>query len=159
MALWRENIWLFCDRIYWPFLLHKPSLSVDVCAHAHSCKRVCVRHMSMRVCARIQIHIHTRMRTNVYTNAKTWPVNHTKMWEENRVSHVTHMSESRHTYVWVTSHIGVCPVTHSSTGIASCRLHVALISESCHIYRWVTSHIWVSHVAHTSESHEYVTGK
>jgi len=60
-------------------LLHKPSLSVDVCAYAHSCKHVCVWHMSMRVRARAPIRIHTCIRTNVYTNVETWPANHTKV--------------------------------------------------------------------------------
>ena len=54
-----------------------------------------------------------------------------------RMSHVTHMNESCHTYEWVMSHIQMSHVTHTN--------------EPCHTYNWVMSHIWMSHVTHTNE--------
>ena len=66
--------------------------------------------------------------------------------------HVTHMSESCHTYEWVMSHIWMSHVTH--------------MSESCHTYEWVTSHIWMSYITmwlvHVNEScrtHEFVMSR
>jgi len=51
-----------------------------------------------------------------------------------RMSHVTHMNGSCHTYEWVMSHIWMSHVTH--------------MNVSYHTYKWVMSHIWMSHVTH-----------
>ena len=72
------------------------------------------------------------------------------------MSHVAHIDESCHTYVWVMSHICMSHVTHMKE---SCRTyervllhistsHVAHINESCHTYEWVMSHIWMSQGTH-----------
>ena len=59
-----------------------------------------------------------------------------------RMSHVSHVNESCHTYDWVMSHIWMGHVTH--------------MNESCHTYEWVMAHIWMSHVSHMNEScHTY----
>jgi len=46
------------------------------------------------------------------------------------MSHVTHMYESRHTHVWVTSHTCMSRVTH--------------MYDSCQIHVWVKSHTRIS---------------
>jgi len=59
-----------------------------------------------------------------------------------RMSHVTRMNASCHTYEWVMSHMWMSHVTH--------------MNESCHAYEWVMSHMWMSHVTHMNEScHAY----
>jgi len=85
------------------------------------------------------------------------------------VSHVTHMSESCHTYEWVMSHIWVSHVTHMSESChtyewvmslhcytipltASTVTHL-LANESCHTYEWVMSH--VTHLFANESCHTY----
>jgi len=98
-----------------------------------------------------------------------------------QMSHVTHMSKSRHICPWVTSqinwvmsHISTSHVTHiheschtyqrvmshSSSSAVTCleraMSHVTHIDESCHTYGRVMSRIWMSHVTHMDEScHAY----
>jgi hypothetical protein len=55
-----------------------------------------------------------------------------------RMSRVTHLNESCHTYERVMAHIRVSHATHTN--------------ESCHTYKWVMSHIWISHVIRVDES-------
>jgi len=77
-----------------------------------------------------------------------------------RMSHVTHMYESRHAYVWVMSHIWMGHVTHvyESCHIYEwvpahiCMSHVTHTNHSCHTCEWVMSHIWMGHVTHMHES-------
>jgi len=96
-----------------------------------------------------------------------------------RMSHVTHMSESRHTYECVTSHICAfpcrllyvshCSITHTNESCHTYEFsHVTHMDESCHTYGWVKPHIrmrkeschthvpslWVSHcgITHKKES-------
>ena len=78
------------------------------------------------------------------------------------VSHVTHMSESCHTYEWVMSHIWMIHVTHIECrmrvrlGCAYRMSHVTHMHVSFHTYEWVMSHLWVRHVTHMNEScHTY----
>ena len=54
------------------------------------------------------------------------------------MSHVTHMSESRHTHEWVYSHIWMS--------------HVIRMNESCHTYKWVMSYTWMNRVTRVNES-------
>jgi len=57
-----------------------------------------------------------------------------------RMSHVTYMNESRHTYEGVTSHIWMNSYPgHWMTAIYAGRL----TNESCHIYESVLWHIWL----------------
>jgi len=66
-----------------------------------------------------------------------WATSH--LWR----SHVTHMSEPRHTYEEVMSHIWVS--------------HVTPMKKSCHTYEWRTSHLWRSHVTHVNGSWTHVS--
>jgi len=70
-----------------------------------------------------------------------------------------HMSQSRHTHVWVMSHVWRSHLTHVTHMNKSChtyegvmshiwRSHVTHLKESCHKYEGVMSHIWRSHVTH-----------
>jgi len=55
-----------------------------------------------------------------------------------RMSHVTHMNASCHTYEWFMSHIWMSHVTHTN--------------ESCHTYERVMSYVWMSHVPHMTKT-------
>jgi len=85
-------------------------------------------------------------------------------------SHVMHMNESCHTYVWVMSRCArrwcsflLRPGTGSLRVWHICMSHVTPViesfhtcKESCHAYRWVVSRTWMSHVTHMTEScHAY----
>jgi len=54
-----------------------------------------------------------------------------RMWIHIRMSHITYMDESWHTFEWVMAHIWMSHATHMNT-------HT---NESCHTYAWVMSHI------------------
>ena len=81
-----------------------------------------------------------------------------------RMSHVTHLNESCHTYEWVMSQIWMSHGTHMNE---LCHLyewvllhiwmsHVTRIHESCYTYTWIISHTWMIHVTYTNEScHTY----
>ena len=80
------------------------------------------------------------------------------------MSHVTHMDESCHTYVWVMSHMWMGPVTHMDESchtpfvwlLMQCSQTRGVNGESCHICGWVMSHMWMSQVTHMNEScHTY----
>jgi len=80
----------------------------------------------------------------------------------------THMNESWHTYVRVTSNV---EMSHGTRMNASCHpyewamsriwiSHVTHLNKSSHTHEWVMSHIWISHSTHMNESrltHERVT--
>ena len=68
-----------------------------------------------------------------------------------RMSHGTHVNESRHTYQQTIS-----IVLNLSE---SCRVmshmwmsHGTHVNGSCHTYEWVMSHMWMSHGTHVNES-------
>ena len=71
-----------------------------------------------------------------------------------RMSHVTHMNESCHTYEWVMAHIWMGHVTHEwviphiwlSHVTHALLSHVTHIYESCHTCDWIMPHTWLSHV-------------
>jgi len=73
--------------------------------------------------------------------------------------HVTHMTESWHTYEWGMSHIWMSHVTHINEachvrewGMSHIWMrHVTHVKESWHTYDWVIAHIWMSHVTHVNE--------
>jgi len=55
-----------------------------------------------------------------------------------RMSHVTHVNESCHTYRWVMSHMSMSHVTH--------------VNESRHAREWVVSVMWMGRVTYVNES-------
>jgi len=65
-----------------------------------------------------------------------WAMSHT--WK----SHVTHVNESRHTYIWVVSHVAI--------GLGEVLLwevrRLTRSNRSYHTYEWVMPHIWMSPV-------------
>jgi len=84
------------------------------------------------VIPRIRMSHVTRLDPSRHTYAC---VNHVKHMNESChtwMSHVTNMKASRQIYAWVMPCIWMN--------------HVTRINESCHTYKWVRSHIWMSHV-------------
>jgi len=60
-------------------------------------------------------------------------------------SHVTHVNESRHTFVPINGSKFVSLQLESDTS-------VAYIKQSCHTCEWVMARIWVSHISHMYQS-------
>ena len=82
-----------------------------------------------------------------------------------RMSHVTHMNESCHTYEWVMTRIWMSHVTRADESLYIYDWDMSLfrirpityIDESCHTYGWVTWHIWMSlftHMSHVTRMNE-----
>jgi len=72
-----------------------------------------------------------------------------------KISHGTHMHESRHAHEWVTAHIWMSHVT-TDTHTKSWHTYEWVTShkktqvsypanESWHTYEWITAHTWMSH--------------
>ena len=81
--------------------------------HTHVCYEKL--HMTHYMCAITRVWFHTWHHT--LTHAKCIPSSNTR---SSSISHVTHLSESCHTFEWVMSHIWM--------------RHVTCMNDSCHIY-------------------------
>jgi len=86
-------------------------------------------------------HMDLTFHTYARVTSRIWGFSHLRllsfewvMWHI-RLSHVTHMNESCHTYGWVMSHTWMSHVTH--------------MNESCHTYEWVMAPI----ILHKSRYH------
>jgi len=92
---------------------------------------------------------HTRMShiTHVNESCHTYEsvVSHVWMSDVNE-SFGTHVNQSCHTYEWVTSHIWMRHMSHVWMS------HVTHMNEAGHTYGWIMSHIWMNHVSHMNES-------
>ena len=62
-----------------------------------------------------------------------------------KLSHVAHVTESRHICDWVMSHMWRFTITN-------CQHYTPNLQEICHICDWDTSHTSPSHVTHVTES-------
>jgi len=62
------------------------------------------------------------------------------------MSHVTRISETCHTHLWVMSHVSQWVMSHILVR------HVTQVYEPCHTYQWVVSRVSVSHVTRMNES-------
>jgi len=78
--------------------------------------------------------------------------------QPSRISHVTPMNESCHTYEWAMSHIWMSHVTYMNESYHTYEWVMSHMNESfhtyeaCYSYEWVTSHIWTRHATHMKVS-------
>jgi len=119
----------------------------------------------MNVCMHTRIYIHiytystggeTDWDGGFETIKKVWA----STWNERafiaccKVSSVTHMNESCHTYglgmcrMWISHVTQMNESCHACEPLQLSRFYRLPQGESCHTYEWVMSHIWMSHVTH-----------
>ena len=118
----------------------------SIIATRHDCRNTYIQCMTSAI-SRLQ------MRHITHVNASCLASESARIGLDCRNTNIQYMSESCHTYKWVTLHMWMNHVSRPPAWqldmIAGNPIYSSQ-NQSCHAYTWVTPHVWMRHVSRPS---------